>query len=83
MSFNNQLNNAHFNFVTEVKFEQEGKPIPFKCWSEENKINVKLDIEGGGTLSATMNLDYASIFIQEAIPLIIQKEATLIKKYLN
>ena len=75
--------NAHFNFITEVKFENEEKSIPFKCWTEENKVNVKLNIEGGGTLCATMNLDFASIFIQEAIPLILEKEANLIKQYLK
>jgi len=83
MSFKNQLNNAHFEFITEVKFKNEQKSIPFKCWTEENKINVKLNIQGGSTISATMNLDYASIFIQEAIPLIMKRESTLIKKYLK
>ena len=83
MSFKNQLKNAHFQFITEVKFKNEKKSIPFKCWTEENKINVKLNIQGGSTISATMNLDYASIFIQEAIPLIMKRESTLIKKYLK
>ena len=82
-----QKNNAHFNFITEVKFEEEGKSIPFKCWSEEEYINVKLDIEvngeKGGTLRCKMNLDYANIFIQQAIPAILEKESTLIKEYLN
>jgi len=63
--------------------EKEGKSIPFKCWTEENKVYVKLNIEGGGTLSAAMNLDFASIFIQEAIPFILEKEANLIKDYLQ
>lgn len=81
--FKDQLNNAHFNFITEVKFENEEKSIPFKCWSKENKIYVKLNIEGGGTLSATMNLDFASIFIQEAIPFILEKEANRIREYLK
>ena len=81
MSFSYTINNAHFDFI--VQFEQEGKAIPFKCWSEENKIHVKLNIEGSGTLTASMDLDYASIFIKEAIPLIMEQEATLIKEYLN
>ena len=82
-NYNNQLNNAHFNFITEVKFEKEEKSIPFKCWTEENKVYVKLNIEGGGTLSATMNLDFAGIFIQEAIPFMLEKEANRIKQYLK
>ena len=81
--FKDTLNNAHLNFITEVKFENEEKSIPFKCWTEENKVYVKLNIEGGGTLCATMNLDYASIFIQEAIPEILIKESQLIKQYLK
>lgn len=81
--FKHQLKNAHFNFITEVKFKNEEKSIPFKCWTEENKVYVKLNIKGGGTLSATMNLDYASIFIQEAIPIIMEKESELIKNYLK
>ena len=81
--FNHQLNNAHFNFITEVKFENEEKSIPFKCWTEENKVYVKLNIEGGGTLCATMNLDYASIFIQEAIPELLIKESDIIEQYLK
>lgn len=83
---NDQQKNAHLNFITEVKFEGD-KPIPFKCWTEENYINVKLDIEvngvKGGTLRCKMNLDYANIFIQQAIPAILEKESTLIKEYLK
>ncbi len=79
----NQLNNAHFNFITKVKFKNREKPIPFKCWTEESRINVQLNIKGGSTLCATINLDYASIFIKEAIKNIVQKDSKLIIKYLN
>ena len=81
--FKDQLNNAHFNFITEIKYEDEEKSIPFKCWTKENKVYVKLNITGGGTLSATMNLDYASIFIQEAIPELLIKESDIIEQYLK
>ena len=81
--FKDQLNNAHFNFITEIKYEDEEKSIPFKCWTKENKVYVKLNIKGGGTLSATMNLDYASIFIQEAIPELLIKESDIIEQYLK
>lgn len=81
--YKDQLNNAHFNFITEVKWKDEEKSIPFKCWTEESKVNVKLNIEGGGTLSATMNLDYASIFIQEAIPALLIKQSDIIEQYLK
>ena len=81
--FNDQQNNAHFNFITNIKFEDEEKSIPFKCWTEQSEIHVKLNIEGGGTLSASMNLDYASIFIQEAIPELRIKHSHIIEQYLK
>ena len=76
-------NNAHFDFITEIKFEEDKKSIPFRCWSEESTIYVKLNLEGGGKLSARMNLDYANIFIQEAIPFIMKKNSKIIKEYLK
>lgn len=81
------MSQREINFITEVKFEDDQKSIPFKCWSEKNKVYVKLNIEKGGTLSAdfgpTMSIEGAQIFIQQAIPAILQKESTLIKEYLK
>ena len=46
------MSQREINFITEVKFEDDQKSIPFKCWSENNKVYVKLNIEKGGSLSA-------------------------------
>ena len=81
------MSQRDFNFITEVKFEDDQKSIPFKCWSENNKVYVKLNIEKGGTLcadfGATIPIEGAQIFIQKAIPAILEKESTLIKEYLK
>lgn len=76
-------NNAHFDFITEIKFTKDNQSIPFRCWSEQSTVHVKLNLEGGGTLSAQMNLDYASVFIQQAIPELMKKEAKIIQEYLK
>lgn len=83
MSIHNKLNNAHFDFITEVHIGHNNKHIPFRCWSEQSKIHVKLHLNGGRTMTANMNLDYASLFIQRAIPAIMQSQADLINDYIN
>ena len=81
------MSQRNFDFITEVKFEDDQKSIPFRCWSEKTKVYVKLNIEKGGTLCAdfgpTMSIEGAQIFIQKAIPAILHKENTLIKEYLK
>lgn len=72
-----------FNFITEVKFQEEGKAIPFKCWSENGYINVKLNIETGGTLRTKLDTKYAQLFIEKAIPAILEEESELIQAFLN
>lgn len=81
------MSQRNFKFITEVEFENDQKSIPFKCWSESSKVYVKLNIDKGGTLCAdfgpTMSPDGAQLFIQEAIPALLEKESTLIKEYLK
>jgi hypothetical protein len=84
MSEHMQQPKKSFSLLTEVKFEEEDKSIPIKCWSDGEYINVKLNIKGSeGRFRCKMDPEYASLFLEKAIPAILEKESTLIEEYLR
>ena len=69
--------------VAEIKFEEESKSIPFRCWYKEGFLHVALAIEGGGIYSQRVDPEKARSRIEAGLDFIMDKEAERIKEYLK
>jgi hypothetical protein len=74
---------APTDFAFEVQFEENNKPIPFRCWFENGRTKVKLDIVEGRTLEREVAWEFANTFVEEAIPFIMTLDHEHIAKYLS
>ena len=70
-------------FVAEIKFDEESKSIPFRCWYKEGFLHVALAIEGGGTCSQRVDPEKARSRVEAGLEFIMDKEQERIKEYLK